>query len=256
VYQRAIIRAPSKTFARGLTTVELGEPDYERAISQHDAYCNALLQCGLEITRQEADERYPDSTFVEDTALLTTRGAILARPGAPERAGEVDAMANVLAKFYSELHYVQSPATLDAGDVCEAGDHFFIGISKRTNRAGAKQLVDLLTRFGYTTSLVNILGVTSILHLKSGIAFLGANRLVAIDALASNEAFRDYELIQVPTGDEYAANCVRVNDRVLVAAGHPKLETKLKDLGYQTTALEMSEFRKMDGGLSCLSLRF
>jgi dimethylargininase len=151
---------------------------------------------------------------------------------------------------------IQEPGTLDGGDICEAGNHFFIGISERTNEAGAQQLAEVLGPCGYTSSFVDIRGVEGILHLKSGIAFLGADRLVVIPTLAARDEFRGFDLVRVNAGDEYAANCIRVNDHVLIATGYPAFEARLRELGYQTIALEMSEFQKMDGGLSCLSLRF
>jgi len=253
---KAIVRPPSPNFFDGLTTAELGKPIYARAVEQHEAYCEALRQCGLALVSLEADDRYPDSTFVEDTAVLTERCAILARPGAPSRIGEVAGIATVLAKFYSELLSIREPGTLDGGDVCEVGNHFFIGISQRTNEAGAQQLAELLRSFGYTASFVTLRGVTSSLHLKSGLAYLGNNRLVVTEALANCAEFCGHDLVRVSAGEGYAANCLRVNDRVLVVAGYPAFERRLQELGYETIALEMSEFQKMDGGLSCLSLRF
>ena len=252
----AIVRPPSANLGEGLTTVALGAPVYKLALEQHEAYCAALKLCGLELVRLAADDRFPDATFVEDTAVLTKRGAILARPGAASRIGEVAASQQVLAQFYSELHSIREPGTLDGGDVCEAGNHFFIGISRRTNDEGGQQLALLLAAFGFSASLVDMRDVKSILHLKSGLAYLGDNRLAVIDALADRDEFRHYDLVRVNASEEYAANCVRVNDQVLVAANYPAHEKRLRDLGYQTISLEMSEFRKMDGGLSCLSLRF
>ena len=254
--RHAIVRPPALNFADGLTTVDLGVPDYERALAQHAAYCEALERCGLALTRLARDARHPDSTFVEDTAILTPRGAILTRPGAPSRAGEVEEIRGALSPFYPGFDRIEPPGTLDGGDICEAEDRFFIGISERTNEEGARQLAAILVRDGYTPVLVDIRGVEGILHLKSGIACVGEGRLVAIDALAHDPALRNHEVIPVEPAEGYAANCVRVNDRVLVAAGHPRLEAALQRLGYDTLPLEMSEFRKMDGGLSCLSLRF
>ena len=269
---RGIVRPPTANFPEGLTTADLGPPVYARALKQHEAYCAALEQCGLTLTRLKADGRYPDSTFVEDTAILTERCAILTRPGAASRAGEVAEIREVLARFHSELHSIHPPGTLDGGDVCEVGNHFFIGISERTNEAGAEQLAELLAASGYTAGFVDIRvgkktesvpGVVSnrssspaILHLKSGLAYLGDNRLAVSEALAQRQEFRGYDLVRVPAGEEYAANCLRVNDYVLVAAGYPAFEGTLRELGYQTIALDMTEFQKMDGGLSCLSLRF
>lgn len=253
---RAIVRPPSSNFAAGLTTVDLGTPIYARALEQHKRYCEALQLCGLELTALEPDLSYPDATFVEDTVVLTERCAILMRPGAPSRTGEVESIATSLAPFYSAFTSIQEPGMVDGGDICEAGNHFFIGLSKRTNLNGAEQLERLLSAAGYTSSLVDISDTSCILHLKSGIAYLGENRLVVIEMLAKREEFRDYELIHVPFGEEYAANCVHINDYVLVASGYPTFERKLQELGCNTLAVEMSEFQKMDGGLSCLSIRF
>ena len=292
MFTKALVRPPAPNFAEGLTTAGLGAPDYQRALAQHEAYCAALEQCGLKLTRLEADERYPDSCFVEDVAVMVTpsltvgllpraplkasasgdRCAILTRPGAPSRAGEVESIRRVLTEFFPSLQAIQSPGTLDGGDVCEAGKHFFIGVSERTNEAGARQLAEMLAPVGYKFSFVDIrcgdemksvpgavaTGSASprILHLKSGLSYLGDNRLVVTYALAGRAEFSGCELVRVPSGEEYAANCVRVNDYVLVAAGFPTFENKLREMSYRTIALEMSEFQKMDGGLSCLSLRF
>jgi dimethylargininase len=256
VSTQAIVRCPSTNFGEGLTTARLGAPDYKRAIEQHEAYCSALEHCGLTLTILEPDSRHPDSTFVEDTAVLTEQFAVLARPGAPTRIDEVALIKNTLANVYPILHEIREPGTLDGGDICQAGNHFFIGISKRTNEAGAEQLSELLDSFNYTSSFIDIRPLESILHLKSGLAYLGDNRLLVIDSLASHREFSDYDLVRVTPTESYAANCIRVNGYVLIAAGYPVLERSLRSLGYQTLPLEMSEFQKMDGGLSCLSLRF
>lgn len=253
---KAIVRPPSVTFADGLTSVDLGKPDYQLALQQHEAYCRALENCGLSLTRLAADDRYPDSTFVEDTAVLTRRGAVLTRPGAGSRLGEIEEIERVLRQIYPQLQAITEPGTVDGGDVCEAGDRFFIGISHRTNEEGARQLAGILAGFGYASTLIDIRGLSNILHLKSGLAYLGGSRLLAIRELKQLKQLCDYEITDVPNAEEYAANCLAVNNRILVAAGFPALERELRELGYETVALDMSEFQKMDGGLSCLSLRF
>lgn len=159
-------------------------------------------------------------------------------------------------QFYPAIASIQPPGTLDGGDVCAVENHFFIGISERTNEEGAQQLAEWLAQYGYTSACVDIRGLSGLLHLKSGLAYLCDNRLAVVDALAGRAAFRGYELVRVPAGEEYAANCVRVNEHVLVAAGYPRFEALLRDLGDSMIALDVSEYRKMDGGLSCLSLRF
>lgn len=223
---------------------------------QHAAYCEALQSCGLTLIGLPPDERHPDSTFVEDTAIVTSRGAVITRPGAPSRLGETDEIRRELVKHYSELGSIAAPGTVDGGDICAAGDHFFIGISERTNEAGATQLARILESFGYDSSLIDIRGLSNILHLKSGMAWLGDNRVVVIDALSRLKEFSTYEVVHVNFAEEYAANCLSLNSRLLIPAGFPGLKRQLEDLGYSTIALEMSEFQKMDGGLSCLSLRF
>lgn len=256
MFTKAIVRLPASNFADGLTTVSLGTPDFATTIAQHERYCDALRECGLALTHLDADPRHPDSTFVEDVAILTERGAIMTLPGADSRAGEVAHMRTVLPAFYAELAEIRSPGTLDGGDICEAGEHFVIGISLRTNEDGARQLASWLEKLGYTTSFVDIRQTAGILHLKSGISYIGENRMVVIDALADDPALQSFDLIRVAPAEDYAANCVRVNDHVLMASGFPLLEARLRALGYAVIALDMSEYQKMDGGLSCLSLRF
>ena len=255
-FTSAIVRPPARNFADGLTTVDLGRPDVDLALQQHAAYCAALERHGCAVTALPANERYPDSTFVEDTALILPGiGAILARPGATSRAGEVDGIAEALRHRFALLAQIVAPGTLDAGDVCEAGNHVFIGISHRTNAAGAAQLATWLASHRYSSSTVDIRDIDSILHLKSGIAALESQRLVLINALADHPAFADYDIVRVPAGEEYGANCVRINDVVFTSAGQPTFDATLRALGYRLEVLDMSEYRKMDGGLSCLSLR-
>ena len=212
----------------------------------------------MTLTRLAADSNYPDSTFVEDIAVLTDECAVLTRPGAASRLGEVQSISRLLGRFFpaSKIGTIETPGTVDGGDVCEAGDHFFIGLSARTNNAGAEQLAARIASCGYTTSVVDIRHESTLLHLKSGIAYLNENRLVLTEALACRDEFAGYEQFRVSADEEYGANCVKINDYVLIPAGCVKLDQELQGLGYRTIVLEMSEFQKMDGGLSCLSLRF
>src|SRR5215216_8059302 len=140
MFTEAIVRAVPQTLDAGITSANLGKPDYERACEQHDRYVGALERCGLGVTVLGADERYPDSVFVEDTAVVTDRCAILTNPGAAERRGEVDEVEKTLVDIYGNVKRVTDPGTVDGGDVLQVGDHFFVGLSKRTNREGAEQL--------------------------------------------------------------------------------------------------------------------
>ena len=256
MFTNAIVRIPGTNFDAGLTTVSLGIPSFERVLGQHRSYCRALVECGLALITLDADLRFPDSTFVEDTAILTARGAILTRPGAASRDGEVDAIRPAILDFFPSPLTIEAPGTLDGGDICEAEDHLFIGLSHRTNEEGARQLAGHLASFGYTSSAIDVRPMTTILHLKSGISSIGGNTLVVMEEMARNPQFGSFDLIRVSAEESYAANCVRVNDCVLLPDGFPKLAAELSARGFNPLVLEMSEFRKMDGGLSCLSLRF
>jgi dimethylargininase len=256
MFTRAIVRLPAVNFADGLTSVDLGKADFAKALEQHARYCEALEHCGLTLTQLPADPQFPDSTFVEDTAILTPGAAILTRPGASSRAGEVAGIASVVSQFYSRIHAITAPGTLDGGDICQIDKHFIIGVSERTNDDGARQLAAILAQEGFTSAVVDIRGVSGILHLKSGISYLGDNRLVLIDALADHAAFSGYEIVRIAPEENYAANFLRINNHVIVSAGHPQFEASVRGFGYPAIALDMSEFQKMDGALSCLSLRF
>ena len=265
LFTNAIVRVPGSNFADGLTSVDLGVPEYARVMEQWEAYCEALKTCGLIVTRLEANIEHPDSTFVEDTAVLTPHGAMLTRPGAASRLDEVESIAETVRGFYPMAQQIIAPGTLDGGDICEAISpsmkHFFLGLSHRTNEEGARQLAQHLAKEGYTSSCVDVRGMTSILHLKSGISYIGPGpggeeTLVVMEEMADWPAFASYDLLRASVAESYAANCVRINDRVLVAAGYPNFVEELMRRGYDPLVLDMSEFRKMDGGLSCLSLRF
>jgi dimethylargininase len=256
LFTRAIARKPASNFDAGLTTVSLGRPQFDRVLQQHNAYCQALLECGLQLLLIDADERFPDSTFVEDTAVLTPHGAIFTRPGADTRAGEVAAIQSAVLEHFPTPLSIDAPGTVDGGDICEAETHFFIGLSHRTNEQGARQLAAHLAALGYTSSVIDVRSMTTILHLKSGISYIGDNTLVVMAEMAEDSQFRKFNRIRVSSEESYSANCVRVNDRVLVAAGFPKLTAGLRARGFNPLVLDMSEFQKMDGGLSCLSLRF
>ena len=237
----------------GLTTANLGLPDFQKAILQHANYVKALKKCGLEIVELAADEDYPDSTFVEDTALLTSSCAFITNPGAKSRVGETIEMRRILLNYFDDIEEITRPGTLEAGDVMMVGSHFYIGLSERTNKAGADQLIRLLQKHGMSGSVVPL---KKVLHLKTGVAYLENNVLVASGEFLSHEAFHKYDIIEIPEHESPAANCIWVNGTVLMPAGYPITRQKIADKGYPIVELDISEFAKLDGGLSCLSLRF
>jgi len=255
-FTSAIVRPPATSFAAGISSSGLGPPDLALALEQHEVYCGTLERLGLSLVRLPPDPEFPDSTFVEDAAIVTSRGAMLTRPGAPSRAGEVVSLGAALGRWFPELDRIAAPGTVDGGDVCEAREHFFIRVSGRTNAEGAAQLAAWLAAHGFGSSTVDLREVPGLLHLKTGLAWLGGRRLLAVAGVAGHEALAGWEVVPVPDGEEYAANCIRVNDAMLVARGFPTTAALLSGLGYDVVALEMSEYRKMDGGLSCLSVRW
>lgn len=257
-YKYAITKKPGNSYVNGLTSGLYGVPLMEKTIRQHEAYCRALEECGLSVTTLDTDERYADSTFTEDTAVIGRGFAVITHPGADSRKGEIEAVREALAAFpiIHRTHPITPPGTLDGGDICEAEDIFFIGLSQRTNEEGARQLSVILKDEGYRPVVVDIRASKTLLHLKSGLAYLSHKNLIVVDELAGHPALQDFRLVRVQPQEEYAANCIKVNDRLLFAEGYPILEEKLRELGYDLLILDVSEFRKMDGGLSCLSLRF
>src|SRR5258708_16902084 len=256
-FTKAIVRLPGENFSQGLTlSGPRSSPDVRKALEQHAAYCRALAGCGLEVTAMAADAGYPDGTFVEDTFVIAERVAIATRPGARTRTGEVASVAAALRRFRPQLEQIEAPGTVDGGDICQVDNHFLIGLSARTNAPGAAQLTAILASYQYTASTIDIRDHPSLLHLKSGISYLGERRFLLAPGFPPFRELSDYDKIDVAAGEAYAANSVRVNDDVLVAAGFPSLVGTLEKLKYGVRPLDMSEFAKMDGGLSCLALRF
>lgn len=253
MFTNAIIRRPASTLSYGLTSAALGSPDLTRVNEQHGNYEQALKSCGLDVQVLEADDQYPDSVFVEDPAIVTKQFALITRPRHPSRTGETERIRDALQENFSEIEEIVAPGTLEGGDVMMAGNHFFIGLSHRTNCEGANQAISILKTYGMSGSVIS---QHELLHLKTGISYLENNIMIAVSELAGHPQFKSYDIIHVSDDERYAANCVWINGSVLIPNGYPQTLQKVRDRGYDTISLEMSEFRKMDGGLSCLSLRY
>lgn len=253
-FKKVVVKKPAPSMVEGISTVDLGRPDYKKALKQHKNYIQALKKCGVEVTVLETDDQFPDSVFVEDPAIVTEKCAIITNPGAESRNGEIIKMKEALKEFFPEnLEEIQSPGTLEGGDVMQVEDHFYIGLSERTNKKGAEQLIDYLEKYGYSGSIVEFEGI---LHLKTGIAYIGDNTMAATDILYDKDEFKKFKKIKISDEEAYAANCIRVNDYVIVPEGFAKTKAAIEKEGFATITVDVSEFRKLDGGLSCLSLRF
>lgn len=255
-FNNVIVRRPCKAMVEGITSgLYPGKPDYELALKQHDDYIAALKQCDVEVTVLEADERFPDSCFVEDPAVITRACAIIANPGAESRNGEKVEILKAIQQFFPEdkIEFIQEPGKLDGGDVMMVGDHFYVGLSARTNEEGIRQFGEILGKYGMTCSEVKL---EEVLHLKTGVNYLENNNMLVSGEFVEKADFAKYNKVQIPEEEAYAANCIWVNDTVIVPEGYPAVLAAVQGLGYKTLIVDTSEYRKLDGGLSCLSLRF
>ena len=255
-FNNVIVRKPCKAVCDGITSApELGQPIYEKALAQHEKYIEALKKCGVEVTVLEADERYPDSCFVEDPALITRKCAIITNPGAASRNGEKNEIIGAVRKFFPEdkIEYIKDPGTLEGGDVMMVGDTFYVGLSARTNAEGIRQLGEILNKYGLECVQVPL---EKVLHLKTGVNYLENNNMLVSGEFIDKPEFAKYNKIVIPEEEAYAANCIWVNGTVIVPEGYPAVLKAVQDAGYETLVLDTSEFRKINGGLSCLSLRF
>lgn len=251
-FSRAIVREPGPNCASGLTTSALGPPDYELLRAQHRQYVNTLSELGLQVEVLPAEPDYPDAYFVEDPAIVTPEVAIITVPGAPARQGEQHSIAQALAR-HRPLAHIQPPGNVEGGDVLMVGRHFFIGLSERTNEDGAGQLGQILAQHGYTCETI---AVGPGLHLKSGINIVAPDTLLLTEEFAGRPAFDGYQHIVLDEEEAYASNTLYINGTLIVPAGFPSTRAKLETLGHPIIELDVSEVQKMDGGLTCMSLRF
>ncbi|MBU2510833.1 N(G),N(G)-dimethylarginine dimethylaminohydrolase [bacterium] len=239
--------------AQGITSANLGVPVFDLAKVQHDAYIKTLKTCGLEVIVLEADESHPDSVFVEDTAVVTESVAVITNPYPDSRKGETIAIKSKLEKIFGSMAVINEPGTFEGGDVMQVDRGFYVGVSGRTNKEGIDQFTAIQKKYNYWVTSIEM---KELLHLKTGISYLGNNTMIMVNEFTSEPLFDSFKRIVVEKQEEYAANCIRVNEFVLVPLGFPKTVEAIKASGFRVKELDMSEFRKLDGGLSCLSLRF
>jgi len=252
MFLHAITRLPGQNFGQGLTTSNLGIPDHTLILQQHHAYRQALLGLGLDVLVLPPEPAYPDAYFVEDPAVITPKIAVITRPGAASRQGEETTLEPII-KYYRPVARITSPGTLDGGDVLMVGEQFFIGLSERTNQEGANQLSNILSNAGYNCKTVPI---AAGLHLKSSVNIISENILLITEGLARQAAFAGYKKVILDEEEAYAANSLWINHALLMPKGFPKTHQKLSALGMPIIELDVSEVQKMDGGLTCMSLRF
>lgn len=252
-YNSAIVRMPAASVVSGLRAGDGDDPGYDGVRAEHAAYVAALEAAGVEVEILPPLERFPDSLFVEDPALVFSEGAILLRPGTATRLEEAQELEPCLRRRFDRLLSL-SDGFADGGDVLVTPGTVFIGLSKRTDAAGAAGLTRLLDELGYRATIVETPAGT--LHLKTASALLDEETIVATAALAASAVFRGFRVLTIPEGEEAAANLLRLNDRVLVGADYPRTIDLLGARGLEVAPLPVAEIRKIDAGLSCMSLRW
>ncbi len=254
-FTRALTRQPAVTAAQGITTsTHLGIPDLTKMAQQYTAYLDALRECGLDVIILPPDERFPDGHFVEDPVVIFRELAFVSRPGAVARRGEEAALAVNLSHLH-RVYLTGDEATLDGGDVLFCADRVLIGLSERTNTAGAQQLAAAL-RTVQPDLQVEMVAFSGVLHLKTGVTELAPGVLVRSPHMHTDHDFSFAQTVTLPPREAYAADVLPVNDALLIPAGFATVAALASKHYTRVIALEMSEFEKMDGGLTCLSLRY
>ncbi len=252
---RALLKVPSSRFAAGLTSQILGIPEHAECLRQHADYCKALESLGFDLIVLPPDD-LPDSCFVEDMAVVgaapNAKGFLLAtRSGV--RFGEQSAVMEALRKLlpgYTEVG-IQAPGNLDGGDILRVGQRYFVGLSARTNRDGFEQFRKVASEHGFTAEAIEVEGM---LHLKTGVSCLDDQTVLALPSLAPLFSKLGFAVLPVDPQDWHAANALAVGRKVLLPSGHPRVCQTLRQHAFLPLEVDLREFKKQDGGASCLSI--
>ncbi|MDH3667035.1 MAG: dimethylarginine dimethylaminohydrolase [Paracoccaceae bacterium] len=252
-FTHAITRAPGPEVTGGLRAADTGAPDLDAFLDHHAAYIAALRETGSQVVELPALPAFPDGVFVEDTALCLPEGAVVLRPGAPSRLGEAAQMAPVLARFFPEIRTIGN-GFVEGGDLLWTGAEILAGRSARTDAAGIGELARLVAPWGHHVREVET--PPGVLHFKTDCSLVGPGMVLATERLAASGPFEGYQVILTAEGEEAAANAIRFNELVLMPAGFPRTAARLAEAGCEVREIPNSEAAKLDGGMSCLSLRF
>ena len=253
-FNRAIVREPGRSVVSGIRTDPDASVDYEGILSEHRAYVTALRAASLSVELLPPLEQYPDSIFVEDPALVFPEGAILLRPGARSRLGESAEMRDVLKQHFQHVLELEGDEFADGGDVLVTPTNVLVGISCRTNRAGANALVAKISRLGRTARIVET--PEGSLHFKTAVSLMDEDVVLATARVADSGIFGGLRILVVPADEERAANALRINDTIFVDACCPRTAEQIANEGFRVIPLSVTEIGKLDAGLSCMSLRW
>ncbi|MDC0625179.1 arginine deiminase family protein [Alphaproteobacteria bacterium] len=251
-FKNAIIRLPNKSIQNGLSSQNL-HPQYEVIAEEHSNYIKAINEAGLQIKLLESLEEYPDSIFVEDPALTYKSNVIILNPFDPSRNGEKNIIKNEIKHFFDNILFVED-GFVEGGDILNINNHFIIGLSHRTNKLGADNLSKILQSLGATVEIRKT--PDGILHFKSECSIIDDNTILVSNKMAQLDYLKShYHLIELPIGEEGAANSLRINDKLLLPDGFVKAEEMLSKK-YNIIKVKVDEVAKVDAGLSCMSLRY
>jgi dimethylargininase len=249
----AITRGVSERISECELTHLAREPiDLQRARAQHRQYEDRLEAAGCKLIRLPAEPELPDSVFVEDTAIVLDKLAVITRPGAESRRSETTSVAAVL-KRYRKLFYIEPPGTLDGGDVLQINKSVYVGLSKRSNQSGIDQLRKILSAYGYTVTAVEL---HDCLHLKSAVSHIAEDTLLINKRWVDSNPFGNMRFIETALQEPFAANAVWVGKTLIYPAAFPKTLQRLEDHGVEVRKVDASELAKAEGGVTCCSLIF
>ena len=253
-FTHAITRKPGHSITTGLRAVDVGAPDLALMQDHHAAYVAALRATGATVIELDAAEAFADSVFVEDTALCLPEGAVVMRPGAPSRLGEAAEMAPHLRAVYDQVLEISGPGFIEGGDILVTEREILVGRSARTDAAGIAELTRLVAPWGHKVR--EVATPPGVLHFKTDCSLLDGETILSTRRLAASGCFDGYRVIHTAPGEEAAANSIRFNDMVILPAGFPGTRAAIAAEGFAITEIGNSECAKLDGGMSCLSLRF
>ncbi|WP_299989820.1 arginine deiminase family protein [uncultured Ruegeria sp.] len=253
-FSRAITRRPAPTIVGGLRAEDIGNPDFDGMMAAHKAYVAALKSTGAEVIELDPLDAFPDAQFVEDTALCLPQGTVLMRPGAPSRMGEVAEMAPTLRACYETVLEIKGPGHIEGGDILVTGREILVGQSDRTDAEGVAELAKITSEWGH--KLREVFTPEGVLHFKTDCSLMDAETILSTKRLDASGCFGGYRVLHVADGEEAAANAIRFNNLVLMAAGFPRTAEMLDLEGYEIVEIDNTDCAKLDGGMSCLSLRF
>jgi dimethylargininase len=253
-FTHALCRAPARSAVKGIRADGGPDPDFYGLLAEHEAYVATLRALGLAVDVLPPLDDFPDALFTEDVALTFPKGAILLRPGAPSRAGEVAHIRGALAAHHPRLLEMTGPGYADGGDILRLADRVIIGLSARTDRTGAEELAGLLGQLGYPAEIAET--PPGVLHFKTGCGLIDAHTILAVPALADCRQFEGVEVVTTPPGEEPAANILRIRDTVLVGDRWSATHALLAGRGIETRPLPTDQIAHIDAGLSCMSLRW